>query len=96
MIRGFELTRMDEVDIGFSWEDSLVSWVRAGAVTARPGVGTAVRFRVARAILSASRRRKRHVYLTFEASLLRLAHACLPRLTDWGLARWMRKQLDRS
>lgn len=49
--------------------------------------------RVARAILRASKRRSRSVYLTAEAKALVAAHGLLPRLTDWGLGLWMRRVL---
>jgi short-subunit dehydrogenase len=49
--------------------------------------------KVARAILRASRRRKRHVYLNFESKLLLFLHGVCPHLTDWAVGRWMRRHL---
>ena len=44
---------------------------------------------VARAILRASKKRKRHVYLNLDSKFLIWMHGFSPRLTDWGFARWM-------
>ncbi len=46
--------------------------------------------KVARAILGASRRGRREVWLTADGRfLIRMQHY-LPRITDWGLAKWAR------
>jgi NAD(P)-dependent dehydrogenase (short-subunit alcohol dehydrogenase family) len=44
--------------------------------------------KVARAILSASRRRTREVWLTVEGRAFAFAQRAFPRLTDWGLRKW--------
>jgi NAD(P)-dependent dehydrogenase (short-subunit alcohol dehydrogenase family) len=44
--------------------------------------------KVARAILRASRRGRREVWLTADANFLAWMQRHFPRVTDWGLARW--------
>jgi NAD(P)-dependent dehydrogenase (short-subunit alcohol dehydrogenase family) len=44
--------------------------------------------KVARAILSASRRGTREVWLTVEGRAFAFAQRAFPRLTDWGLRKW--------
>jgi NAD(P)-dependent dehydrogenase (short-subunit alcohol dehydrogenase family) len=47
--------------------------------------------RVARAILKASKRGSREVWLTADAKLFHFMHDNLPRLTDWGVRQWSRR-----
>ncbi len=47
--------------------------------------------KVARAILRASRRGTREVWLSTGGKALLLLHDRFPHLADWGLGRWMRK-----
>lgn len=50
--------------------------------------------KVARAILKASRRRKREVVLNLESKAFLALRAIAPSLTDWGLGRWMKTRMD--
>lgn len=52
--------------------------------------------RVGRAILRASKRRKRHVYLNLDSKALLFMHALSPRLTDFGMGIWMKRMLAKE
>jgi NAD(P)-dependent dehydrogenase (short-subunit alcohol dehydrogenase family) len=52
--------------------------------------------KVARAILSASRRGKREAWLTMDARAFITMQEWFPRLTDWGLGIWMNRETRKA
>jgi short-subunit dehydrogenase len=70
---------------------------RRAGFSGDPAEGTLVRAtpeKVARAILSASKRRKREVYLNWDSKLLMMMKSLSPRFVDWGFERWYRRHAD--
>ncbi len=72
-------------DTGFQKAAPLRGLDRAAAPPNRKGWPPE---KVARAILSASKRGKREVWLTADGNLLAWMQRTFPRVTDWGLGKW--------
>ncbi|MBI2930481.1 MAG: SDR family NAD(P)-dependent oxidoreductase [Planctomycetes bacterium] len=77
----------------FQTNAALVGFEESPAVGNEKGVPAE---KVARAILRASRRRLRHVYLNADAKFLLFMHRLFPKLTDIGMGRWMKRTLRRA
>jgi short-subunit dehydrogenase len=73
---------------GFQRNARLVGLKRAAAPEGRKGWAPQ---KVARAIVRASRRGSREVWLTADGRLFIRMQAAFPRLSDWALARWARR-----
>lgn len=74
------------------FQRNAVSKVR-GFIPAGDNAGGWPPERVADAILAASKKRKREVYLTADGRLLIRLKYWLPRLAEWGIRRWIRARL---
>ena len=80
-------------ETGFQRNAKLIGVKRAMAPENNKGWPAA---KVARAIVKASRRGAREVWLTVDGRFLIRMQAAFPRLVDWGLERWSRQELSKQ